>query len=169
MCLRLTFICKHLHESHALHLSRRNSVDWYAGIRNDPVLPRDVNWLPFGTPATNTSMASRAVNPAFPAYPSGHATIGTAAFTVAQAELSDIINSGFVYDFTSAEFDGVARNPDGTVRDMVTRRLTIDDAIEQNKVARVFIGVHWRFDAEQGGDLGEMIGRGVQAAFPARA
>lgn len=38
------------------------------------------DWTPLGAPLTNQMRPG--VTPAFPAYPSGHATIGTAAFEV---------------------------------------------------------------------------------------
>ena len=76
--------------------------------------------------------------------------------------LLDIPDS-FTFRFTSAEFDGFARDPGprgmGDVRPEVTRTLTIDDAIQQNQDARTYLGVHWKFDSVQGAVIGKEVRR----------
>src|ERR687898_3020043 len=47
---------------------------------NNIVNDCDSGWLPLGAPASNTSMKN--FTPPFPAYPSGHATFGAAAFHI---------------------------------------------------------------------------------------
>ena len=110
---------------------------------------------------TNSDLPNATPSPDFPAYPSGHAVIGTAAFTAIRRELA--IPDTFTFTFTSAELDGVARNAgvdgilSGTPRPRVTRTLNIDSAIQQNLNGRKFLGVHWEFDSSQGGFLGTEV------------
>lgn len=65
--------------------------------------------------------------------------------------------------------DGEAHNEDGSVRPRVENQLTCDDAVEQNKVARVYLGVHWHFDCTLGAALGGDIADKLVEHFPARA
>ena len=146
------------------------------GIRNERrrFMP-DPHWLPYGVPKTNSDLVDATRNPSFPAYPSGHATIGTAAFAAAKAELG--VGDDFAFRFQSAEFDGRAQpaceNPRGrngrcAPRPAMTKSLTIGSAIAENEVSRVFLGVHWRMDSTQGGILGDEIGGAVSDAFPGK-
>ena len=128
----------------------------------------DPDWLPYGVPATNSDLVDATRSPSFPAYPSGHATIGTAAFTAAKIELG--VGDDFAFRFQSAEFDGEAKPAclQCGPRPEVTRSLTIGEAIQQNQDSRVFLGVHWSIDSEQGGVLGVTIGKRASQSFPNR-
>lgn len=134
----------------------------------------DPCWLPLGAPATNSVEAvfgtqtaasfpfNQAVlgrlkntTPPFPAYPSGHATFGAAAFHMVRLLLgtppgdraADAYFAGL--DFESDEFNGVSRDNRGTVRPRHLRAFTggLWDMIVENGRSRVFLGVHWVFDA----------------------
>jgi hypothetical protein len=102
----------------------------------------------------------------------GHATMGTSTFEVIAAELK-LPLTGFTFPFTSAEFDGTARDPGqnamGAVRPKVTRILSLADCIKENQESRAFLGVHWLFDSTQGGVLGSEVAKRIVAAFPERA
>jgi hypothetical protein len=122
----------------------------------------DMIWRPAATCAdlqTNSDRVGDTRSPGFPAYPSGHATMGTAAFATVRRELA--LPDSFTFKFTSAELDGVARDPgpggQGALRPVVTRTLSINDAILQNQDSRTYLGVHWEFDSRQGGVLGEEV------------
>lgn len=127
----------------------------------------DPFWLPLGAPRTNT-LGRSSFTPGFPAYPSGHATFGAAAFHIARLYLQQItamkpdkvvvqpLASGggdnIDFGFVSEEMDGVARDENGTVRTRHHRRLkSFKQAIVENAVSRVYLGVHWRFDGTLGG------------------
>ena len=111
-------------------------------------------WLPLGRPDTNGT--ETALTPDFPAYPSGHATFGAAAFQLlrlvlvekglAKFDAEGVDNVGF--DFVSDEYDGRNEDPRTRLpRDLITRRhASLWQAIVENSVSRVYLGVHWEFD-----------------------
>lgn len=114
----------------------------------------DPNWQPLGRPDTNGSRSG--LTPDFPAYPSGHATFGAAAFQllrlflvqkgIAAFDANGVDNVRF--DFVSDEFDGRNKDPKTMQpRDHLTLGFpSLWQAIVDNSVSRVFLGVHWQFD-----------------------
>jgi hypothetical protein len=114
----------------------------------------DVGWLPLGAPSTN-AVGVKNFTPPFPAYPSGHATFGAAAFHITRLFYdvplgnrgSDTLLDGLA--FVSDEFNGVNVDNRGTVRPRHLRRFPqgLWQMIEENGRSRVFLGVHWVFDA----------------------
>ncbi len=111
----------------------------------------DPTWLPMGAPASNS--ADRNFTPPFPAYPSGHATFGAAAFHIirlffgvpAGNRAQDTVYAG---PFVSDEFNGVTHDNAGTVRPRHARSFPrgLWQMIEENGYSRVFLGVHWSYD-----------------------
>lgn len=114
----------------------------------------DPNWVPLGRPDTNGS--GLGLTPDFPAYPSGHATFGAAALQLLRLFLVEkgvaAFDAGGVdnvrFDFVSDEFDGRNKDPKTMQpRDHLTLGLdSLWQAIVDNSVSRVFLGVHWQFD-----------------------
>lgn len=164
---------------------------------NDLSDDTDPGWLPLGAPATNptgTSFSARFdfapqtsaaypfnqvmpgivknFTPPFPAYPSGHATFGAAAFHVTRLFYTpkllgdrspDPLFDGL--DFVSEEFNGVSTDNRGTVRPRHVRNFPggLWQMILENSRSRVFLGVHWVFDgfavdAKGNPDLGRNVG-----------
>jgi len=120
---------------------------------NNPLTTGDVNWTPLGAPMSNMTMNN--FTPPFPSYPSGHATFGTAAFTVIE-QFYGTNNIGFT--FTSDELNGVTTDNKGNVRPLKPRTFqNLDQAIKENADSRVYLGVHWRFDQDEGMRMGEKI------------
>jgi hypothetical protein len=117
----------------------------------------DASWLPLGSPRTNR--IGKNFTPPFPAYPSGHATFGAAAFHITRLFYNDggkfsdntlapdtLFNGLY---FVSDELDGISRDNKGTVRPRHLRNFPdgLWQMIEENGRSRVYLGVHWVFDA----------------------
>ena len=126
----------------------------------------DPFWRPFGAPKTNdNSPGARAFTPPFPAYPSGHATFGSAAFEMVRlfyntgaydAEAEDTIG----FKFVSAELDGVSTDNDEAIRTRHARKYdSLAQAMFENAVSRVYLGVHWRFDGMDAKNVKQMLKR----------
>ncbi len=137
-------------------------------VGDNPVnAPCDPFWKPLGAPKTNSSEVSNpSFTPPFPAYPSGHATFGAAAFHAARLYLQSIGQAtvhadgsdDVAFQFVSDEVDGKSADADGTVRPRHMRSFTgLHQAIYENSVSRVFLGVHWRFDGTTGHSAAEMF------------
>jgi vanadium chloroperoxidase len=112
----------------------------------------DPCWLPLGAPASNST--DRNFTPPFPAYPSGHATFGAAAFhmtrlfygVTAGNRAKDTVFTG---TYVSDELNGTTTDNQGTVRPRHVRSFPdgLWQMIVENGFSRVFLGVHWSFDA----------------------
>ena len=139
--------------------SRGNGGDGNAATIGDPY------WVPLGAPRTNEPDKA-SFTPNFPAYPSGHATFGTAALRIVEQELELTDEDRFVV--VSDELDGKAIGKQG-VRPRYENSVNISTAIQENQESRIFLGVHWRFDAEEGNRIGEEIARLIAVHFPQRA
>ena len=115
----------------------------------------DANWTPLGAPASNPRPGETNFTPNFPAYTSGHATFGAAAFqTIARFYGTDDISFSFVSD----EFNGVTRGVDGEVRPVVERSFSnLTEAKLENAQSRIYLGIHWAFDASDGIVMGDSV------------
>jgi hypothetical protein len=132
---------------------------------DNPDTTGDPYWIPLGAPATNQP-AKAASTPQFPSYPSGHATFGTAALRIAALALD--LPDDFELSVVSDELDGKSIGATG-VRARHERTFTINDAIEENIISRVYLGVHWEFDGREGEKNGEKIACLIHGSFPAKA
>jgi membrane-associated phospholipid phosphatase len=107
----------------------------------------DPNWK---TNLNNPITGEKGITPAFPAYPSGHATFGAAG--------AEVLSSMFGYNY--AMTDNCHKNRVdflGAPRSFASFYQMADE----NGWSRVPLGVHWRMDAEEGVRFGYEIGRKV--------
>lgn len=121
-------------------------------------------WRPLGSPRSNEAKPS--FTPPFPSYPSGHAVFGAAAFEVMRQfyrfrdslSFTDTQADALGFSFVSDELDGRTTDPDGSVRVRHNRSYTsLSNAMYENSVSRIFLGVHWRFDGTTGTCVDSML------------
>lgn len=89
-------------------------------------------------------------SPSFPAYPSGHATLGAAVSEVLGAELGNDFQLEDRTHENRQEFAGKSR-----------RYESFAEMAQENAASRVLLGVHYRMDCEEGMRLGRLIGRKI--------
>jgi hypothetical protein len=127
----------------------------------NPQTNGDANWNPLGAPASNPEVPSSHFTPPFPAYTSGHATFGAAMFeTLEKFYGRDDIGFSFVSD----EFNGITRDSQGNVRPRIERHFTsFTQAKIENAESRIYLGIHWDFDASEGIKTGDAVAQAVYA------
>jgi membrane-associated phospholipid phosphatase len=113
----------------------------------------DPGWLPLGAPKSNSKTQEKNFTPPFPAYPSGHATFGAAALHMTRlfygttGHCNDDLFDGLT--FVSDEYDSITRDNKGAARPKHVRSFPggLWQMIVENGLSRVYLGVHWVFDA----------------------
>ena len=138
---------------------------------NSPEGSRNPRWTPLGAPVTNGTDAGRNLTPPFPAYPSGHATFGGALFDAMTRYFKNLDPSfpgdGIAFDFVSDEYNGVNRGPgEATAREKVVAHFdSFKQAETLNARSRIYLGIHWQFDADHGILQGHAVAEDVFGKF----
>lgn len=148
------------------HASTHVAKGWHA----DPF------WQPLGMAGTNAP-DQRHRTPSSPAYPSGHSALGAACFDIVFRFLRLIGMAASTarelrFTVVSDEFSGKARDAAGYLRPHHTRTLTLGQAVRENALARLYLGVNWRAALVEGVRLGFAVtselasaGRGPAASL----
>ncbi len=114
----------------------------------------DRHWTPLGAPASNRS--GNNFTPPFPSYTSGHATFGGAVFRVLERFYG---TDNIPFTFVSDELNGVTTDRLGNVRPLRPRTFhSFSQAAEENARSRIYLGIHWQFDADEGVRCGYAVG-----------
>jgi len=130
------------------------------GIRNgdidgNPDTEGFANWMPLGAPASNPRPSEINFTPPFPAYTSGHATLGAATFQILTRFYG---RDDICFTFVSDELNGVTLDADGTVRPLVSRTFeSFTEAKLENAQSRIYLGIHWAFDRDDGIKTGDQV------------
>ena len=110
------------------------------------------------------SVTVRNFTPNFPSYVSGHATFGSALFQILRRYYG---TDDIAFRFQSDEFNGVTRDQTGAVRPPRTREYAnLTQPELENHDSRIYLGVHWRFDQDEGLKMGRAIGDFVFDNYP---
>ena len=114
----------------------------------------DPDWIPLGAPATNESNGGVDFTPPFPAYTSGHATFGAATFRT----LARLYGNDYEFELISDELHGGATDSEGNHRRTVVRHFdSFSQAARENADSRIYLGIHWIFDADAGIAIGGAV------------
>lgn len=113
----------------------------------------DPNFSPLGAPASNLNGPN--FTPPFPAYPSGHASMGGALFqTLRRFYGTDRIRFTFVSD----ELNGITKDNTGNARPLTPRSFqSLSQAEEENGQSRIYLGIHWSYDKTEGIAMGRRV------------
>jgi hypothetical protein len=132
----------------------------YAFGSGNPYLvgQEDPGWTPLGAPADNGSGTN--FTPPFPSYTSGHATIGAATFKVLEDFYqTDTIPIPGGLTIISDEFNTHTVDQNGVTRPLRQRTFNyFSQMAGENAQSRIYLGIHWHFDAVEGIRSGDGIG-----------
>jgi hypothetical protein len=138
-----------------------------ANETGNPNTVQQTDWSPLGAPKSNPLPGEINFTPPFPSYTSGHADFAGAAFkTMADFYQTDDVHYSISFNFISDEFNGVTTDIHQNippiilnfVRQLEPRHYTsFSQAAAEVAASRIYLGIHYRFDAIQGVSAGDRI------------
>jgi hypothetical protein len=150
----------------------------------NPNTSEDAAWTPLGAPGTNPLASTDDFTPPFPAWTSGHATMGGAVFkslalfygnNFAQADIDhpgDPLTAQFVLhsdEFNAAGAVGMDRSYAAFTQDFsewgLGKEGTENTPESENAMSRIYLGIHWIMDQKDGTLLGNQIAQYVANNF----
>jgi hypothetical protein len=115
---------------------------------DNPATVGDPNWAPL----SHAGVGGGPYTPGFPAYVSGHATFGAATAAILRTFFGTD-NITFSLRTDDADFHALMGNdPNAT-----WTYTSLSQAVFDNNMSRVWLGVHWDFDATLGQSVGENV------------
>ena len=113
----------------------------------------DPSWTPFGAPADNGGGTN--FTPPFPSYTSGHASFGGALFKM----MGDYYGTDNIqFTIISDEFNTITVDQNGIARPLMPRTYdSFSQAAGENAESRIYLGIHFPFDAVEGIRSGDNI------------
>lgn len=140
---------------------------------------QDANWRPLGAPGADPNNSADDFTPPFPAWTSGHATMGGALFKALElfydTNSFSVADSNFgadpvtgQYELTSQEFapdglQGMSRNFSSFTQTGMMDVGTESSPEGENGMSRIYLGIHWIFDQRDGITLGNDVAQYVNA------
>lgn len=126
----------------------------------------DANWRPLGAPGADHSSSDDDFTPPFPAWTSGHATMGGALYKSLELfygtnefdAIDGILGDDLSYTLTSAEPGGGLARQFATFTQVAPLAIGAEDSPEgENGTSRIYLGIHWIFDQQDGITLGHSV------------
>lgn len=101
---------------------------------------------------------------AFPSYPSAHGCASTAAMTVLAYTLG--VGNNYTFTMTTEEVDKAGPFSEKIKMDPPTRKFnSFLNAGMEAAMSRIYLGIHFRYDSEEGYKLGKQIGEFANKNF----
>jgi hypothetical protein len=137
-----------------------------ADTDGNPDTVADPTWRPLGAPGSDPTDVDDDFTPPFPAWTSGHATMGGAVFKAIELfygtndfdEIDGIIGNSPEYILTSEEDGSGTSRTFSTFTQRGPLGIDAENSPEgENGMSRIYLGIHWIFDQEDGITLGNDI------------
>jgi len=134
----------------------------------------DATWRPLGAPGNDPNSIADDFTPPFPAWTSGHATMGGAIFKALELfygtnsfdAIDGQLGNDFTYVLTSEEAGGGGSREFSTFTQTAPLAPGAEDSPEgENGMSRIYLGVHWIFDQRDGIALGNSIAQYIAANY----
>jgi hypothetical protein len=138
----------------------------------NPDTVADLAWRPLGAPGSETGEMDDDFTPPFPAWTSGHATMGGAVFKAIELfygtnvfdEINGVLGDDPQYMLTSEEAGSGSMRMYSTFTQQGALAIDAENSPEgENGMSRIYLGIHWIFDQQDGITLGNDISEYVFA------